>query len=455
MTSRWSLYSLPLLALTILAVGGCERSTNGLAPAPVDVDPLVFDDDFGPGVGYQAFLGSKVDAVDIDPNEKARGQASMRVAIPRPGDASGGYSGGAITSQNYRDFSSFNALTFWAAAGTPATLDVAGLGNDNTGTSRFEASWQAIGVTPTWKKYVVPIPDPSKLGAERGLFYFAEGPEVGRGNTIWFDDLRFESVTGISNPRPSLGFQTVATFVGETVVPTGTLTIFNVNGLDQTIRHSPGYFTFASSADSVAVVEEEYIHIVGPGTATITAKLKEVNATGQIVINATLPPMTPAPTPALPPADVISLFSDAYPDVPVDTWSASWDQANVTDILVAGNPTKAYTNLVFAGIEFTSQTIDASAMTHFHMHVWAPQGLVFRVKLVDFGADGMFGGGDDSEHELGFAANTIPAFVPGQWVDLEIPFSDFVNLQSRAHLAQLVLSGDARTVYVDNVYFHR
>ena len=56
----------------------------------------------------------------------------------------------------------------------------------------------------------------------------------------------------------------------------------------------------------------------------------------------------------------------------VDTWSADWDQADVTDVKIAGNDTKKYTNLVFAGIEFTSQPIDADAMTHFHMDIWTP-----------------------------------------------------------------------------------
>ena len=49
------------------------------------------------------------------------------------------FSGGAFTDSTARDLSSFNALTFWAKASTAATLDVAGLGNDNTGTSLYMA----------------------------------------------------------------------------------------------------------------------------------------------------------------------------------------------------------------------------------------------------------------------------------------------------------------------------
>jgi hypothetical protein len=82
------------------------------------------------------------------------------------------------------------------------------------------------------------------------------------------------------------------------------------------------------------------------------------------------------------------------------------------------------------------------------------------VKLVDFGPNGVYDppgspGRDDTEHELTFNAASTPPIVTKSWVSLEIPMSSFVNLTTRAHLAQLILSGDTRTAYVDNVYFHK
>jgi hypothetical protein len=140
--------------------------------------------------------------------------------------------------------------------------------------------------------------------------------------------------------------------------------------------------------------------------------------------------------------------------VPVDTWSATWDNADVSDVSIAGNATKVYTNLVFAGVEFTSHEIDATAMAAFHVDVWAPSGTNFKVKLVDFGADGAYGGGDDTQSELTFDASSTPAFATGTWIGLDIPLASFTALASRSHLAQLIFSGDTRTVFVDNVYFH-
>jgi hypothetical protein len=170
-------------------------------------------------------------------------------------------------------------------------------------------------------------------------------------------------------------------------------------------------------------------------------------------------PVDPAPTPTYDPGNVISLFSNGYTDHPVDTWSAVWDAADVSDIQIAGDDTKKYENLSFAGIEFTSTTVDASAMTHFRLDFWTadPTDLpaAFKIKLVDFGANGAWdGGGDDTEHELTFDANSTPALVNGNWISFDIPLSDFVNMTSTGHLAQLIISGDPNTIYIDNILFH-
>ncbi len=167
-------------------------------------------------------------------------------------------------------------------------------------------------------------------------------------------------------------------------------------------------------------------------------------------------PTSPAPTPTVDPSDVISLFSDAYSDVAVDTWSASWDMANVQNYMIGSDYVKKYTQLVYAGIEFANNPIDATAMTQFHIDVWTPDPTdapsTFRIKLVDFGANGVWdGGGDDVEHEITLDESTMNT---GSWVSLDIPLSSFTGLTTRGHLAQLILSGDPDTVYVDNIYLY-
>jgi hypothetical protein len=163
--------------------------------------------------------------------------------------------------------------------------------------------------------------------------------------------------------------------------------------------------------------------------------------------------LTAAPTPTLAASNVISMFSDAYTNVTVDTWRTDWSSAILTDLDIAGNATKKYSALNFVGIEATSKPINASAMTHFHTDIWSSDLTQFKVKLVDFGANGVFGGGDDVEHEI-----TIPSPAKEAWVSIDIPLSDFTGLTTRSHIAQLIFVGapsGATTVYVDNVYFYK
>jgi hypothetical protein len=162
--------------------------------------------------------------------------------------------------------------------------------------------------------------------------------------------------------------------------------------------------------------------------------------------------VTAAPVPTVPAANVISMFSDSYTNVAVDTWRTSWSSATLTDLSISGNATKKYSALNFVGIEATSTPINATAMTHFHTDVWSSDFTQLKIKLVDFGADGAFSGGDDVEHEI-----TVNSPAQGSWVSLDIPLSQFTGLTTRAHIAQLIYVGAPsgnNTVYIDNVYFH-
>src|SRR5690606_30801762 len=81
-------------------------------------------------------------------------------------------------------------------------------------------------------------------------------------------------------------------------------------------------------------------------------------------------PAVAAQAPTLDESLVISLFSDAYDNVTVDTWRTEWSDAVLTDTLIAGDAVKKYSQLNFVGIEAVSSPIDATSMTHFHVDVW-------------------------------------------------------------------------------------
>ncbi|MBL6656148.1 MAG: hypothetical protein ISP67_03515, partial [Flavobacteriaceae bacterium] len=163
-------------------------------------------------------------------------------------------------------------------------------------------------------------------------------------------------------------------------------------------------------------------------------------------------PTTAAPTPTENSADVISFFSDAYNDVTVDTWRTDWSSATFEDVMVDMNATKKYSDLDFVGIETVANQVNASSMTNLRMDIWTPNATLFGVKLVDFGEDGGFGGGDDVEHQV-----NIENPANNEWVSLDIPLTDFVGLTKTSNIAQMILVGQptgTTTVYIDNIYFY-
>lgn len=164
-------------------------------------------------------------------------------------------------------------------------------------------------------------------------------------------------------------------------------------------------------------------------------------------------PEAAAPIPFLDESEVISMFSDAYTDVTVDTWRTDWSAATLEDITIEGNAVKKYSDLDFVGIETVNDQIDASEMEYFHTDVWTADATEFKIKLVDFGADGAFGGGDDVEHEV-----IISNPERNTWTALKIPLSDFTGLSTRANISQLIYAAQptgSATIFIDNVYFSK
>ena len=163
-------------------------------------------------------------------------------------------------------------------------------------------------------------------------------------------------------------------------------------------------------------------------------------------------PTVAAPTPTKLATDVISLFSNAYTNVPVDTWRTSWSSATLIDMQVASNDVKKYSGLDFVGIETVNNQINISGMDLFEFDLWTPNSTSFRFKLVDFGANGAFGGGDDVEHE------TIITPTLNGWNHISIPISAMTGLTTKSNIAQLIFASSpagTSVVYVDNILFSK
>lgn len=451
------------LGLSLLLAMGCQRDLNELETATNPTNGDVFLDAFSSGLNYAAFGGSVSTAFDTDTAVKYSGTTSMKFAVPDYNDPNGAYAGGAFFTSAPRDLSGYNALTFWIKASQPASIDIIGLGND-LGANRYQASISGLAVNTNWKKVIIPIPDPSKLTSERGMLFYSEGPENNKGYTFWIDEVKFEKIGGLSSPAASIlngANKTATSFIGVTNTIDGfTYTANLPNGINQTVTASPYYFTFSSSNTAVATVNElGVVSTIGAGSSVVTATLGGVKAAGSLTLNST-GNFLHAPTPTRNASDVISVFSDAYTNVPVDYYNGYWAPYQTTlssDFVVNNDHVLNYTNFNFVGTQFSSPTIDASAMQYLHLDLYLPNALVsggnIKVQIVDFGSDGVFGGGNDTTGEYTIAA---PALTGQSWVSVNIPFTSLTTLTSRSHLGQIVYVGtNVANFYADNVYFYK
>ena len=110
------------------------------------------------------------------------------------------------------------------------------------------------------------------------------------------------------------------------------------------------------------------------------------------------------------------------------------------DLDLSGNSIKQYSNVTQFTIE-PSAVLDASDAYKFQFSVYRTDPYAdLKVKLVDFGADGVAGGSDDSEHEIVFSQANGNAIGSGQWVPIEIKMSDLTGLSNQSAIGQIMVS---------------
>ncbi|QNK77366.1 hypothetical protein H7F37_14875 [Winogradskyella sp. PAMC22761] len=457
-----------LFVLVLATVVSCERDISEEASeVGFTNDPEIFIDGFSSGLEYYPFGGSDNDAFTVDTEDTYSGSASMRFDVPNYGDSDGSYAGAIFRDDNGgRDLSGYDALTFWAKSSQAGTINEIGFGQDFD-ENKFLVTLSGLNLATNWKKYIIAIPDASKLTQESGLFWYAEGPENNNGYTFWIDELQFEKLGTIAQYRPSiLGGEDIVvnTFSGVDLPITSMQNTVNLStGADQTVTIAPSYFNFTSSDTSVATVSElGVVSVIGAGTAVVSATSNDVDALGSLTITSE-GQFTAAPIPTQNPENVISIFSDTYTSEPVDYYNGYWAPYQTTlgqnDINVNGDEIIKYSELNFVGIQFSEDvpTIDVSQMTHFHVDIQV-QGAVeagdfLTVKLQDIGVDDDFGGENDTAGEITLTNTTLS---DGNWVSIDVPISEFTGLTSRANLAQVVFVSDATItdIYVDNIYFY-
>ncbi len=468
LNSTLKLYAL-LSLISVLSLS-CEREISDSARiATFPTTPAIFEDnpvDMGDNF-YFPYDGSFAEAWSVDNKESFEGEASMRFDIPNADNPKGSF-GGAIfrTDSSPRNLTSYDALTFWARASQGVMIGEFGLGEDFF-ENRFQTTLFNKRLGTAWEKVIIPLPDPSRLTEELGLFRYSAGSNSTGGNayTFWIDDLKFENLGTIAQPRPSIqnGQDVVSqSFIGGNLQVSNLRQTYNTTEGDVTTAIAPAFFIFSSSDESVARVNEQgRVDVVGSGTAEITASIGGNEARGSLIVES-LGEFTPAPTPTRDPQSVISLFSNTYQNRPVDFYNGFYEPFQTTtsaDFEIDGDQVLYYLNFNFVGIEFNQNVpvINGSLATHLHFDIFIPvdppANTGLRIDLVDFGPDQSFGGGDDTT----LSQNFTSGFVSGEWISIDF---DITGLNPRNNLGQIILADvNGRTppseFYVDNIYFYR
>lgn len=465
-TLAYKNYRYFFLTLVLLIMTGCERELSDeavFATFPQNGD--VFIDNFSAGLNYFPFVdaGADPEAFSVVTDDVFSGTSAMRFDVPSFGN---GFVGAAFNTTANRDLSAFDALTFYAKASQAARLDAIGFGINDANNNKFQVTLNGLGISTKWKKYVIPIPDPSKLFNETGLLWLAEGAsfEGDEGGYIfWLDEVKFEKLGTVAQSQPSIlnGEDVVLQSFNGSVInlaSSGLTQTFNVNGENVTVSTTPGYFSFESSDPSIASVDENgLVNVLSAGTTGITATLANVLAAGSLELTSggDLPL---SPTPTQPADDVRSIYSDAYTPATSSNFNPGFggSTTRTTEANLNGNNVQIYASNNFTGILFDN-TVDGSEMTHLHVDVYTGSpGTSVEIQIRDVGSNGeletnVFNGfpdGDDKDFRF-----TADGLNVGQWTSFEIPLGGDIATQKNNLGALILVEGP--DFILDNIYFYK
>ena len=242
--------------------GDTTEDTSGSGDTSLPTGFVVFGDEYGANVRWAPFGGS-TNSVEVDTTEAASGAASLRIEVP-----GSGYTGGAMVGSRPASFTGYNAISFWAKASRPASLNAIGMGNDAVDTD-LQNERRNLALTTEWTKYTLPLLAPDRLGALEGLFHFAEGSDEGA-YTIWLDEVTYETIDTLGIPSGAFGTSALDLTVGQTTRAAGLVANTTVAGEPVTLFPAPIYFDWTSSNTATATVDATgLVTAVGGGSATV------------------------------------------------------------------------------------------------------------------------------------------------------------------------------------------
>ena len=474
-----------LIAMVFLLIfTNCEREISDEAvfatyPKNADVftdNPVGLTDIF-----FESFdpaTGANTEGFGVDNDVAYAGRSSIRIDVPAPNDPNGGYIGGIFRDRGAgRDLTGYDALTFWVKGSRTATIGSFGFGVDFV-QNKHSVLADNIDISTDWRKVIIPMPDPSKLTQERGMFLFSAGTQStgGAGFTFWIDEIRFEKLGNIRLVNPFIfngEDRVVDGFLSSNQVMTELGALFNLpNGQNISVNAASAYFNFSSSDANLPIGNrvlsafarnaqgQTFATVIGAsGNAIVTASLGNSVAQGSLTINA-VGNFAFAPTPTRPASNVISIFSNHYPNTPVDFFNGFWQPWQTTQsahFTIANDDILRYTNFNFVGIQFGNPTLNLTTKPNIHFNMYipgpVPPNFDFLVTIEDFGPDNVDGGGDDTRIQL-FVPNS-PSIVSNQWMTIQFSLAGLANKNNVGLIIFENINGSSLSeFYLDNIYFY-
>ncbi len=457
-----------IVSATLILQLGCERKLSDDAVLPTFAKTAaIFTDNFI-GLGsnfYFPFADAKPDVFSVDTKEGFESNASIRIDVPNNTDPTGTYAGAIFRIDGAgRNLTGYDALTFYVKASTGVKLGDVGFGIDYLG-DKNRVSIQNVNVGTNWTKIIIPIPDPSKLTNERGMFWFAAGTQGtnGLGYALWFDEIKFEKLGNVGTPSPNIfdgKTSTVKAFIGSTINITGVSNTFNlVTGQDVKVLSSSYYFTFTSSNPKIAKVDDNgVVTVLEIGITDITATVNGVAAKGKLTIDCK-GDLVNAPTPTRPQADVKSIFSDTYTNATESNFTPGFGgSTTLAEILTTSTGKVAqYSNNNYTGIMFTGNTIDASTLGFLHIDAYVENAsTTIGIQIRDIGGNKTIETDVNTGNPMGDDKDlrtTLSGFQVGVWKSFEIPLNGAI-LNQKGNLGAIIITGGPNFI-LDNIYFYK
>jgi len=372
----------------------------------------------------------------------------------------------AYPNFNYQgtDFPAFNAsnmeylhVDIWVASGTNRMVKVTPVDNSGSGPSEVLVE---VPLTPgEWNSVNIPLEaftDMSMVSVFQLKFdgqFNADGSANAAPFNVYLDNIFFWRTETTAETDATLSDLQID---GETI-----------EGFDPNIRNYTINLPFGSpdvpqitlatpTNDNATATITQATEIPGEATVDVVSANGENERTYTVTFAGTIPGDGPPEQPARNPQDVISILSDAYDDIEVDTYSADWDDSDFEFVTVGGKTTMRIDFGNFIGIDFNSNRQNMSEMTHFHLNFWTGNDTFdksFNLKFSDWAGTQQ----EVSAFEYSITMASDPPIEDGVWVTVDVPLDNWtpINGSSRSDVAQFIITSNLDVVYVANIYVYK